>query len=80
MSLNLQLRITVQKESPLCHFTTHTHTNTHCPFPEDDDDVHGSDRSEGDKKKKHKSEGWVLPAWVGAFFVPEVSTLSIGQH
>lgn len=29
---------------------------------------------------KHKSEEWALSAWGGAFFVPEVSTLSIGQH
>lgn len=48
------------------------------PFPENDDDGAGSDRG-GDENIKAR-RGWVLSAWDGAFFIPEVSTLSIGQH
>lgn len=49
--------------------------SSHTPHTAEDDVDHT-----GGWWKQKKSNGWVFSAWDGAFFIPDVCTLSIGQH
>lgn len=70
LPLSLQLRVTVHEKTHLCDRSTHS-----CTLAALLRMIWIKQEEDG-----NKSEGWVLSAWDGAFFVPDIWTLSIGQH